>query len=155
MFIYVALRGPRCPHTQQCVERVTAGHNTSHISCLSHMVVLAWLWLLPHLPSHLSPQSLFFRPVIGCLRVLIVLPRRPRSQPFYHSVPSSSLSCTHNKSALLLPTRARSPSYRRNLPSPPGSLPSSCQAWRRVTSGMENYCRPIPALPSIYSQMAC
>lgn len=67
MFIYVTLRGPRCPHTQQCVERATAGHNTSHISCLSHMAVLGWPWLLPHLPSHLSYHSLFFQPLIGCL----------------------------------------------------------------------------------------
>lgn len=157
MFIYVVLRGPRCPHTQQCVERVTAGHNTSHISCLSHMAVLAWPWLLPHLPSHLSPQSLFFQPVIGCLWVLIVLPHRPQSQPFYHSKPYSSLSCVHNKSALLHSTQPSHPPTLITFPLslPAGSLPSSCQARRRVTSGMENYCCPVPALPSIYPQMAC
>lgn len=101
MFIYVALGGPRCPHTQQCIEKATAGYNTSHISCLSHMAVLVWPGFLPHLPFHLNPQSLFFRPVSSCLSDHILLPHHPQSQVFYHVLPSPSSSCAHNKSTLL------------------------------------------------------
>lgn len=155
MFIYVALRGPRCPHTQQRGERVTAGHNTSHISCLSHMAVLAWPWFLPHLPSHLNPQSLFFQPVIG-LRLIPYCVATSPQKPARSIVPCPLPHC-HALITNLSSTQCKPSSYPVTFPPshPPGSLSSSCQAWHRVTSGMENYYGPIPALPSIYSQMAC
>lgn len=121
MFIWVAPRGPRCPHTQQCVEKTTAGHNTSHISWLSHMAVLGWSWFLPHLPSHLSFRSLFFQLATGCLWALIVLPHHSHCQTLFASMPSFWQSCAHNKPALLHSVQGQLPYYLYNL-SPPSLL---------------------------------
>lgn len=118
VFIYVALRGPRCPHTQQHVESVTAGHNTSHISCLSHMAVLAWPWLLPHLPS--PPQSpKFVFPTCDWL------PRSPYCVAI--SPPKLAVLSSHALFFIVMcteqiwpsPVQAQSPSYPHNLSSIP------------------------------------
>lgn len=78
MFGCVAPRGPRCPLTQQCVERPTAGYNTSHLSCLSYMAVLASrrvlsIFLSPCL-HHLLADSL-------SAPILPILPPHPELLP--------------------------------------------------------------------------
>lgn len=143
MFIYVALRGPRCPHMQRCVEMVTAGHNTN-----AHQ-------LLPSSLGHGSgfppkfPKLVFFiqlweRSIPYSVATLAVI--------WFHAlfiVTSTYTICSLLDASTVTLSMTFPPSH------PPGSPSKSCQAWRRVTSGMENYYSHIIALPFIYSQMAC
>lgn len=156
MFIYVALRGPRCPHTQQRVERATAGHNASHISCLSHMAVLSWPWLLPHLPSHLTPRSLFF-PTSDWLPQSPYCVATSPPKPDVCKRPCPPLCCRgHNKSARPRSVQAQSPSQLHNLSSVPPPL-DQCPhpAKLGVGSHLERRIIAAPSQPSIHSQMAC
>lgn len=129
-----------------------------HTSAASH------IWLSSSGPGScplclpiVVPKVCFFQPVIGCFWILQCCHITPKAILFIMTCPR--LYCHQHTINLPFSTQRKSShtpcpiTFPPSLPS--GLLPSSCQAWRRVTSGMENYFRPSPALPSIYSQMAC